>query len=500
MPAPAPSLYSQKDWKLDPVAVRRRAKDIPGVELLPSHTEHVVSFLAGLDEHLPPPPPPPHNSNNNSSSSSSSNNKHQNNYHSSETAANNLARINVFVDTGTVSTCRVLQGIPRESFRRNVSSLDVVERLLRHPPNLIQINDSLVGTTDSSTTILAASKPQRKQQQQQSSTSTTDYAPVPTKSLQEYIELAEVGLCILNGEKEKLEHHLLFLEDEAQQQQRASDYPLAKNDYDHDENNNNSSSGGDEGMEFQFSLPASAMKHVEQCLQDISRMDKLVRGVATNGRGTIFLYGNGGVAYTPNIPKHLYQKLKVMRNSPISSRPSYVSLGTRDRYFVAFNDQTIDWKGPKALDKILKSLPTRQQQNQVVAPRSVAFGATYDTFFVVFGDGSWKAHGKSVPRALLDKLEERRLKASTSISGHKIARGGNDLVCVNLGPSGEWFLRVENGRMWFGGISEDLDVVTHDILQAGSFLHFIDFGGMRLICVCVCNCNCNFLKEDDCQA
>lgn len=38
------------------------------------------------------------------------------------------------------------------------------------------------------------------------------------------------------------------------------------------------------GMEFQFSLPAAAMKHVEQCLKDISRMGKLVKGVATNGK------------------------------------------------------------------------------------------------------------------------------------------------------------------------------------------------------------------------
>jgi hypothetical protein len=180
----------------------------------------------------------------------------------------------------------------------------------------------------------------------------------------------------------------------------------------------------------------------------------LVRGVATNGKGTIFLYGNGGVAYTPNIPKHLYQKLKLLRNSPISARPSYVSLGTRDRYFVAFKDDMFDWKGPKQLDKVLKGC----QQ----APRSVAFGNSYDTFFVVFADGSWKFHGRSIPSALADKLGERRDKA--------------DLVCVNLGPNGEWFVRAENGRMWWGGISEDLDAVTQDILRQGNFLHFIDFG------------------------
>jgi hypothetical protein len=378
------AVTNPKDWNLDPVAIRRRAKSIPGVQGLPTQSEHIVSFLVGLNP---------------------------------KEAVEGLARVNIFADTGTVATCRIFHGAPRETFRRNVSSLDVVERLLRHPPSPTEIDETLVGVQDTET-------PYKK-----------------TTSLNEDIELAEVGLCILQGEKEKLENHLLALEERETSLQQRRD----------DESDDISE---EEGMEFQFSLPVSAMKHVEQCLQDISRMNKLVRGVATNGKGTIFLYGNGGVAYTPNIPKHLYQKLKLLRNSPISARPSYVSLGTRDRYFVAFKDDTFDWKGPKQLDKILKGLPQ--------APRSVAFGNSYDTFFVVFADGSWKFHGRSIPTALADKLEERRDKA--------------DLVCVNLGPHGEWFVRAENGRMWWGGISEDLDAVTQEILQAGNFLHFIDFG------------------------
>jgi len=374
-----------------------------------------------------------------------------------------LARVNVFCDTGTVATCRIFHGIPRETFRRNVSSLDVVERLLRHPPCPAEVDESLVGLSDATNTNnLNAStgsvtmSPTKKK------------APPPIRSLKDDIELVEVGLCILNGEKEKLQNHLLSLEEEKREEANVRNNSNAVGQpktstsrAEHNANNQDSTEEGEEdegseeeGMEFQFSLPVSAMKHVEQCLQDISRMNKLVRGVATNGKGTIFLYGNGGVAYTPNIPKHLYQKLKLLRNSPISARPSYVSLGTRDRYFVAFKDDTFDWKGPKPLDKILKGISQ--------APRSVAFGSSYDTFFIVFADGSWKFHGRSIPPQLADKLEERRDKA--------------DLVCVNLGPHGEWFLRAENGRMWWGGISEDLDAVTQEILQAGNFLHFIDFG------------------------
>jgi hypothetical protein len=414
-----PTAPSSTEWSLDPTAIRRRAKSVPGVQALPSPADHIVSFLVGLN---------------------------------AQQSTDGLARVNIFVDTGTVATCRVFYGVPRETFRRNVTSLDVVERLLRHPPAPTEIDETLVGVSD---------KEVRPQAHNNNNNKTT--------CLKDDIELSEVGLCILHGEKEKLETHLAALEEreqqaKLQQNRRTSNNPqraaTTSNSKSREEDSTTTQDEdeedepSEEGMEFQFSLPVSAMKHVEQCLQDISRMNKLVRGVATNGKGTIFLYGNGGVAYTPNIPKHLYQKLKLLRNSPISARPSYVSLGTRDRYFVAFKDDMFDWKGPKQLDKVLKGC----QQ----APRSVAFGNSYDTFFVVFADGSWKFHGRSIPSALADKLGERRDKA--------------DLVCVNLGPNGEWFVRAENGRMWWGGISEDLDAVTQDILRQGNFLHFIDFG------------------------
>jgi hypothetical protein len=209
-------------------------------------------------------------------------------------------------------------------------------------------------------------------------------------------------------------------------------------------------------MEFQFQLPTDVMKQVDQCLRDIAKMNKAVRGVATNGKGTVFLYGNGGVAYTPSIPKALYQKLRQLRSSSFVSRPCLVALGTRDRYFVAFNDGTADWKGPSALDKILK-----KQLAEASLPRSVAFGSTYDTFFVVFEDGSWQYQGRGIPQTLEEKLASRDDRA--------------DLVAVHLGPSGEWFLKAENGRMWWSGITQDLDAVLARILKEG-YLNSMDFG------------------------
>lgn len=235
-------------------------------------------------------------------------------------------------------------------------------------------------------------------------------------------------------------------------------YQQRQSDEDRDDHAlDTSDSSSISGMEFQFSLPADVMSQVDQCLRDITKMDKLIKGVATNGKGTVFLYGNGGVAYTPSIPRALYQRLKTLRNSSYASRPAYVSLGTRDRYFVAFNDATFDWKGPKALDKCLKKCMSSAQQ-----PRSVSFGSTYDTFFVVFNDGSWQYQGRGIPESLEEKLASRDDRA--------------DLVMVNLGPSGEWFLKAKNGRMWWSGISDELDKVIGNILNSNNYLHFIDFG------------------------
>jgi hypothetical protein len=202
------------------------------------------------------------------------------------------------------------------------------------------------------------------------------------------------------------------------------------------------------------------MKHVDQCLNDINQMGKLVRGVATNGIGTVFLYGNGGVAYTPNIPRALYHRLSQLRTSKLhSSRPSYVSLGTKDRFYVSFHDGTYSCKGPKGLERVL----SKSQIN--LPPLSVAFGSHFDGFFVVFSDGSHHQQGRGIPADLEQHLEKH---ASTSER--------SDLACVNLGPSGEWFVRFQDGHFGFGGVSREMDEAIQELLQDGHCLNFLDFG------------------------
>ena len=363
------------DCKLEPSAVRKVAKTVPGcIESGSLEDGTVLSFLVGLDQQP-----------DTSSLSYLVGLGQQPN-----TSA--LARINVYTTTGTIGTCRVLQGQVREIFKRNVSSLNVLKKTLTHPPHLTSF--PIYGSKD---------------------------------ALADKIELAEVAMCILMADRDKLKLHLEAATEAAREKEQDVS-----------------------GMDFEFGLSKKVMKQVVQCLQGILVMGKFVTCVTTNGRGAVFLYGNGGVAYTSKIPTALKNKL-IQLNRSNETRPSYVAIGTRERFYVAFHDGTADWKVSKNLDKILKRRST---------PRSVAFGDKYDSFFVVFDDGSWECH--DIPDELADKLADRADRP--------------DLVCVTLGPNGEWFLRAKNGRMWWGGISEELDEMVQNLLESGRYLNFLDFG------------------------
>lgn len=390
--------------KLDPDAVRRRASTISGcvAVAVPNAPSSVCSFVVGCHG------------------------EGASEHHSFATMDRNVARVTIYCDTGTVATGRVLAGSVRHTFRKNVSNLDSVERCLRHPAELPVIDWQLVSLSD-----------ENDEKRNAISSKAGDH---PSKSVTKNSELIEVGMAILQGEREKLVQHVKALENAAPRRKEESE---------------SSDDPGYSGLEFQFSLAAAAMKHVDQCLNDIQKMGKLVHGISTNGVGTVFLYGNGGVAYTPSIPRALYQRLSQLRNSKLhSTRPAYVSLGTKDRYFVAFHDGTFNCKGPKGLERELKKL--------TAPPRSVAFGSSYDTFFIVFHDGSWKYQGKGIPDELEDKLEAHREKTC--------------LACVNLGPAREWFLRSQAGRVGWGGVSDEMNEAIEDLLEDGHSLNFLDFG------------------------
>lgn len=314
-----------------------------------------------------------------------------------------VVRLNIYLETGTLGCCRVISDQVRECFKTNVGEEEALMKALQNPPKFAMLNDESLSGVD----------------------------------LTAKIELAEVGVCILMGERERLQKHLASRQNSIEEV-----------------NSSDGSEVEDEstisGMEFEFSLHEDVSIQTDQCLQDIANMGKQVTCVSTNGRGCVFLYGHGGVAYTSHIPKQLYQKLKSLKKSN-SARPNYIAIGTRDRFYASFHNQTFEWKGPKSLGILLKKVRK--------PPRSVAFGGNYDCYFVVHHDGSWECSNKGIPEALDENLNMVE-----------------NLMCVTLGPKGEWFIRTENGRLFWGGITDELDELVQSLLEQDRYLNFMDFG------------------------
>jgi hypothetical protein len=349
--------------------------------------------------------------------------------HSKET----LCRINVYLETGTVGCVKVLNDQVRECFQQvSTPSREALTKVLHKPPKFAMLMEQVAedGTYVNTTAV--------------------DARDVTAK-----IELAEVGVCILMGEREKLQTHLKAIQASSSSDDKDDDDTTVQSEAEVSEQTDDDDDDDDKvmaGLEFDYSLSEDVLLQTDQCLEDITAMDKQVSCVSTNGKGCVFLYGNGGVAYTPNIPKQLYHKLKALKSNP--TRPSYVAIGTRERYYVSFHNGTFDWKGPKSLGNTLKKVSK--------PPRCIAFGPAQDAYFVVYHDGSWEYNGRSIPNELIEKLKERKERP--------------DLVCVTLGPKGEWFLRTENGRLWWGGIGDELDELIQSLLESDRFLNFLDFG------------------------
>jgi hypothetical protein len=95
-------------------------------------------------------------------------------------------------------------------------------------------------------------------------------------------------------------------------------------------------------------------------------------------------------------------------------------------------------------------------------PLSVAFGNSWDTFFIVLADGSLEVSRSSIPAGLERKLSEREDRP--------------DLVCVTLEFDGEGLVHERRqGQMWWGGISDELDENIRELLTTGQFLEFPGF-------------------------
>eukprot|EP00970_Alexandrium_tamarense_P015308 scaffold4986_cov180-Alexandrium_tamarense.AAC.6 len=269
---------------------------------------------------------------------------------------------------------------------------------------------------------------------------------------------------------------------------------LLTQQYSSDEDESEYSSGDDSGTNGDESTKASRASRVSRRRGrsppaegfayrkgDVTRQKRRLQrrddipsivSVPTNGLGCIVLRSNGGFNIIGTIPKPLHKNLF----RPKGPLPEYLALGTKGRYFVRFEDGTFFFNGPSSLNTLLNqgNLDTPKSNNfsmfndkgknnnkqgkknklyqralskQAVA--SIAFGKRFDDYFLVRQNGSWVANG-DLPAGLETLLNDRR------------DRG--DLCWVSLGPKNEWCLKAKNGRVWWGGVSDELDEALADIL------------------------------------
>ena len=178
---------------------------------------------------------------------------------------------------------------------------------------------------------------------------------------------------------------------------------------------------------------------------------KDVRCVAMGGEATLMILDDGRWYHTSDVPTDLYRNTRGLR-------AKYIAMGSHDRWFCQCDDgsQMWSWAVPHDLSDAIN-------ENSCLV-KCMAFGEDSgyyfgeDSYFVLFENGGYTWN--NVPSAL-----ERVL----SYKG----RNRSAPKFVSLGPNGEYFIRLENGRMWWGGMDDD---GMKDTRKLGNKLKSLYFG------------------------
>jgi hypothetical protein len=147
-----------------------------------------------------------------------------------------------------------------------------------------------------------------------------------------------------------------------------------------------------------------------------------------------------------------------------------ISNGHRGRYYVHFEDGSFYFYGPPPLTRILKKVNRQQRQrkhthkggkrsNGSVSVVSVSFGKKLDDLFVVLSNGAWESHG-DIPQGLEKLMKDRNDRA--------------DLLWAAIGVNGEWCVKSNDGKLWWGNVTNEADEALSEILAQDVMQ--IDFG------------------------
>jgi hypothetical protein len=303
----------------------------------------------------------------------------------------NPARIQIHCDTGTVITLRIFDKLVRHIFKHKCALRDV-ENIFRNPPEL---------------SVTKLDELQEKGKRASMSDG----------------QMLDIGETILAAESEALKSH-----NHSIQKYREDLMPE---------------------KEYACSFPSCVMKEVDHILQSPSGKKGRIACAATNGNSAVFLYQHGHWKGTDGIPRKLSRKLLQHKSSP-----TYLSMGSKERYYASFEDGKKVWDGPQSMDFFFLKKPVH----------CVAFGRAVNDFIVVYEDGSWKHFG-NMPSGLNKLLTE---------NGR-----ANNIDCITMGANNEYFVKDKDGQLWWGGVSTMMDQVFNEMTEHGKELQFVDFGCME---------------------
>jgi hypothetical protein len=199
----------------------------------------------------------------------------------------------------------------------------------------------------------------------------------------------------------------------------------------------------DRGLDYDFrafhvkTLKKMSTKHIED-----------VHCVAMGGEATLMIRDDGRWVHTPAVPTDLYRSTRRLRGK----KCIYIAMGSNDRWFCICDDGSQMWGSavPYYLSDAIDENPSYVE--------SMAFGEDMDSYFVLFENGRYVWN--NVPSAVDRVLSYR-------------GRNRSAPKFVSLGPNGEYFIRLENGRTWWGGMDDD---GMKDTRKLGNELKSLYFG------------------------
>lgn len=147
---------------------------------------------------------------------------------------------------------------------------------------------------------------------------------------------------------------------------------------------------------------------------------------------TAMLYDDGDHAWTSGMPQLLYNKLngRGRRKHPF---PTYLAMGTKQRYYLKFADGSSEWAGNRS-----DGMDTDLNDNEYGDVTCVAFGTNPHSYFILRTGGSqWCGLPDGMENAVFSNKYKKK-----------------DIASVALGPDNEWWVMWTDGTMKWNNTSD----------------------------------------------